>query len=333
MTEATTGHGADPARDQHPFLRGPEIADRVARLLQGISSRASEIEADIAREAQTAADEDTARRLGTLLARWSATVGAYEQASMGLQLWASAAVVPHDAVGPGAREVPEDTARLTRAAVERLESPALTPRVIGVREDAVAAAPLLDASSGAAGPRTVTAGSEDLVVSLRAAGPYPVHLEDDPERLADQFVSQSRGAVSVGVARRRPVPITVTVRADPPRDARDDDAPPSRADVRAGDAGVPTDPDDLRWDHVVEASVVAPEGLLVLEGAGTPVLRVQVPIGVWRVRAYSEGLATVDPDRLDGRDAYHLVLWRGRSLPDAVVVKRWRAETADAVER
>jgi hypothetical protein len=303
------------------------VADRVAQLLQGISSRVSEIEADIARATQTAGDEETARRLGTLLARWSATVGAYEQASMGLQLWASAAVVPSDAVGPGSRAVPEDTVRLTRAAVERLESSDLTPRVIGVREDAVAAAPLLDASSGVAGPRSVTVGSEDRVVSLRAAGPYPGHLQDDIERLAEQFVSQSRGAVSLGVARRRPVPMTVTVRADPPQDARDDG---ERGDARTTTPGHPTDPDDARWDHVVEGSVVAPEGLLVLEGAGTPVLRVRVPIGVWRVRAYSEGLAGVGADGLEGDDAYHLVLWRGRSLPDAVVIKQW---APDAITR
>ena len=119
-----------PAPVLHPFLRGPEVADRVAQLLQGISSRASEIEADIARATQTAGDEDTARRLGTLLARWSATVGAYEQASMSLQLWASA-IAP----GPGAPigagyDVPEDTARTTYAAVERLEATTLTPRTL-----------------------------------------------------------------------------------------------------------------------------------------------------------------------------------------------------------
>lgn len=321
----------DEPQASHPFLRGPEIADRIARLLQYISSQASEIEASIAREAQSAGDEEAARRLGTLLARWSATVGAYEQASMSLQLWASAAFAP-GALDRGAQGIPEDTVRLARAAVDRLESSELTPRVVGVREDAVAAAPLLDASAGSAGPRTVTVGQGDLVVTLRAAGPYPGHVQEDVERLAHEFVSQSRGAVSLGVGRRGPLPVTVTVRSGAPED------PP-----RSGDPDGPADPADPRWDHVVEASVVAPEGLLVLERAGAPVLRVQVPIGVWRVRAYTEGLAGVpdastdDPghDAAGGpgsgdsaADAYHLVLWRGRSLPDAVVVKQWAPERA-----
>ena len=246
---------------------------------------------------------------------------------MGLQLWASAVAAPTD--GSGGRGVPEDTARLTRVAVERLESSAMTPRVIGVREDDMAAAPLLDAASGAAGPATVTVGSRDHVVSLRAAGPYPGHLQDDIDRLADEYVSQSRGAVSLGVARRTPVPVTVTVLAEPPADSRADEGDGPRRRVGRDADGQPTEPDDPRWDHVVEGSVVAPEGLLVLEGSGTPVLRVQLPIGVWRVRAYSEGRGTVVGDRLDGEDAYHLLLWRGRSLPDALVLKQWPATSGE----
>lgn len=282
---------------EHPFLRGPEVADRVAQLLQGISSRASDIEADIARATQTAGDEETARRLGTLLARWSATVGAYEQASMSLQLWASASAPVPGALDDGRPRVPEDTARTTRAAVERLEATTLAPRVVGVREEAVAAAPLLDASAGTAGPLTVTAGPGDRVISLRAAGPYPGHVQDDVDRLALELVSQSRGAVSLGVPHGAPVPVTVTVRTLPPEDTDGPDHDP-------------------RVDHVVEASLVTPEGLLVLERAGTPALRIQVPIGVWRVRAHIQGLADRD-------STWHLELWRGRSLPDAVVLKQW----------
>jgi hypothetical protein len=301
MSAGTADEGGPAARSApaHPFLRGPEVADRVARLLQGISSRASEIEADIAWATQTAGDEDTARRLGTLLARWSATVGAYEQASMSLQLWASAIAPVPGSLDRRGHEVPEDVTRTARAAVERLEGTALTPRVPGVREEAVAAAPLLDASAGTAGPRTVAVGHGDRVITLRAAGPYPGHVQDDVDRLAYELVSQSRGAVSLGVSHGRPLPVTVTVQA----------GPPDEADSGAGTA-------DPHWDHVVEGSLVAPEGLLVLERAAAPALRVQVPIGVWRVRAQVAGLA-------DGHDAWTLVLWRGRSLPDAVVVEQW----------
>lgn len=300
---ADVGGPAVRSTTGHPFLRGPEGADRVAQLLQGISSRASEIEADIARATQTAGDDDTARRLGTLLARWSATVGVYEQASMSLQVWASATAPPPGALDSRGHEVPEDITRTARAAVERLEATTLAPRVPGVREEAVAAAPLLDASAGAAGPRTVDVGHGDRVITLRAAGPYPGHVQDDVDRLTHELVSQSRGAVSLGVSHGEPLPVTVTVLAGPPAEADSD-----------------VDTADPRWDHVVEASLVAPEGLLVLERAGAPALRVQVPIGVWRVRAHVAGLA-------EGHDAWTLVLWRGRSLPDAVVVEQW-ARTA-----
>lgn len=279
---------------EHPFLRGPEVADRLARLLQVVSAGASEIEAAIAAEAREARDDDTAERLGTLLARWSATAGAYEQASMGLQLWSAAA-----APGPAAEgsAVPTDTAALTRSALERLESPSITPRVMGVSADAVAAAPLLDASSGSAGPIETSVPADDHVITLRAAGPYPAHLQDDVHRLATEYVSQSRGAVSIGTARAGAVPVTVTVAARPP-----------------GDDGT----DARRWDHVTEASIMAPEGLVVLSGRVTPVLRLRLPIGVWRLRTYAENL------RSPGRDVYHLILWRDRSLPDAVVVTQFR---------
>ncbi|MCD2188023.1 hypothetical protein [Actinomycetospora soli] len=293
----------DHAGAAHPFLRGPDVADRVARLLQGISSRASEIEADIAWATQTAGDEDTARRLGALLARWSATVGAYEQASMSLQLWASASAPGPDAAGS---RVPDDTARTALAAVERLEATTLTPRVVGMREDAVAAAPLLDASTGTAGPRTVALGPGDRVFTLRAAGPYPGHVQDDVHRLADELVSQSRGALSLGLPDGGSVPVTVSVRP-----------------------GAPADELDPVADHVVEGSITAPEGLLVLERVGAPALRVQVPIGVWRVRA---AIA-----RTDDATSWDLVLWRGRSLPDAVVLRQASGagvrETAQATMR
>lgn len=280
-------------KPQHPFLRGPETADRVARLLQRVSARASEIESAIATEARETGDDEASRRLGILLARWSATAGAYEDASMQLQRWASSAAGPgHATAAPGDPDDPEAAAL---RAVERLES-TIIPRVAGVNAADVEAAPMLDAGNGSAGPRDVRVPATDRVFSLRAAGPFPARLQDDFERLEREYISQTRGGISIGTRHRGRTTATVTVRATPP-----------------------PDPDLAAWDHVTEASIIASEGLLVLEGGGVPVLRLQVPIGVWRVRVHTEGLDG------PGHEDHHLVLWRDRSLQDAVVVKQHAA--------
>lgn len=273
----------------HPFLRGPAAADRAARLLQRVSARASEIESAIAVEAREVSDPEIARRLGQLVSRWSATVGAYEDASLQLQLWASGAAAPERGGDP------DDPAESALRALERLESE-IVPRVAGVETDDIASTPLLDAGGGAAGPRDVRVPVADRVFSLRAAGPFPARLQDDFDRLEREYISQSRGAVSIGTRGRGTTTVTVTVRTTPPGD----------------------DPAVGPWDHVTEASILASEGLLVLEGGGRPVMRLQVPIGVWRVRVQAQGL-----DR-PGAESHHMVLWRDRSLQDAVVVKQHR---------
>lgn len=278
---------SDGTEQTHPFLHGPAVADRVARVLQRVSARASEIESAIAIEARESTDPEVARKLGVLLARWSATVGAYEDASMQLQLWASGAAAPERGSDP------DDPAETARRALERLESE-IVPRVAGVEPQDVESAPMLDAGRGSAGPRDVRVPVTDRVFSLRAAGPFPPRLQDDFDRLEREYISQSRGGVSIGTRARGTTTVTVTVRATPPGD----------------------DPAVGPWDHVTEASIFASEGMLVLEGGGRPVLRLQVPIGVWRVRVQAEGL-----DR-PGGEAHHMVLWRDRSLQDAVVVKQ-----------
>lgn len=66
------------------------------------------------------------------------------------------------------------------------------------------------------------------------------------------------------------------------------------------------------WDHVVEASIESPSGVLVLNGptaAKSKVIEIQVRPGSYRVRHHSGGLDTVSDDALDGDDHYGLLLW------------------------
>ncbi|WP_279359620.1 hypothetical protein [Methylobacterium indicum] len=65
-----------------------------------------------------------------------------------------------------------------------------------------------------------------------------------------------------------------------------------------------------RWDHVAEASLALPSGRLEIhECTGGSVDILSVPPGTYRVRTAHGGLATIDPDGLDGRDHYRIVLW------------------------
>jgi len=78
------------------------------------------------------------------------------------------------------------------------------------------------------------------------------------------------------------------------------------------------------WDRVVEASLEAPSGELVLFGpedagaAGLPGLR--VPPGSYSALVYSGGLATVqDEEARQGDDLYRIVLWPGPAIRPVVL--------------
>ena len=81
------------------------------------------------------------------------------------------------------------------------------------------------------------------------------------------------------------------------------------------------------WDHVAEASLDVPSGLLEIhECTGGSIDIVSIEPGTYRVRAYFGGLDTLSADGLDGNDHYRLALWPAAFAPLAVL-KQYRGAT------
>jgi hypothetical protein len=81
--------------------------------------------------------------------------------------------------------------------------------------------------------------------------------------------------------------------------------------------------DLVGWDHVVEASLAAPSGVLVLHGCSDyfpDAHHLSVDPGTYRVRAYAGGLDTLSSDHLEGADHYKLVLWPAPEREPAMVL-------------
>lgn len=83
------------------------------------------------------------------------------------------------------------------------------------------------------------------------------------------------------------------------------------------------------WDHVVDCTLVAHSGSLVLAGS-TDYLpdapRIPVAPGTYRVRFAAAGLDTLSDDGLDGDDRYQLQLWPS-SAAEPTVLKRYAGLT------
>lgn len=88
-------------------------------------------------------------------------------------------------------------------------------------------------------------------------------------------------------------------------------------------------PDLDAFQHVVEAGIACPTGLLVLAGmtdneSTAPRLPVQAgPLGV---RACLAGLDTLDETGLEGEDRYLIQLWPGPEPEEVRVIEAWPAE-------
>ncbi|MEV0070929.1 hypothetical protein [Amycolatopsis sp. NPDC050768] len=118
--------------------------------------------------------------------------------------------------------------------------------------------------------------------------------------LMNNLVAATDGAIGVGTARRRTLPVILDVRTTPPDDNLDG------------------------WDHVTEAGLRITSGRIVVSKLDyrptTP--RTAVPPGNYTAHTYATGFDTISDDRIHGDDTYHVVLWPGpRAEPH--VLKRY----------
>jgi hypothetical protein len=85
-------------------------------------------------------------------------------------------------------------------------------------------------------------------------------------------------------------------------------------------------PDDFTfWDQVVEASINISSGRVVIAGCTDyfpDAMCIPVEPGIYRVRIYYGGLASISEDGLEGEDHYQVVLWPEKySAPK--ILKKW----------
>ncbi|MEV8609618.1 hypothetical protein AB0383_17095 [Amycolatopsis sp. NPDC051373] len=118
--------------------------------------------------------------------------------------------------------------------------------------------------------------------------------------LMNNLVATTDGAISVGTARRRILPVTLDVRTEAPEDNLDD------------------------WDHVTEAGLRITSGRLVVSTFDyrTAIPRTTVPPGDYTARTYASGFDTISDDRIHGDDAYRVILWPGPTV-EPRVLKRY----------
>jgi hypothetical protein len=82
------------------------------------------------------------------------------------------------------------------------------------------------------------------------------------------------------------------------------------------------------WDHVAEASLELPSGLLEIhECTGGSLDRIALAPGTYRVRAYFGKLGELSEDGLEGGDHYEVAVWPASAAPISVL-KQFRSRSA-----
>jgi len=90
----------------------------------------------------------------------------------------------------------------------------------------------------------------------------------------------------------------------------------------------PPNLDVAGWDHVAEASLELPSGLLEIhECTGGSLDRISLAPGTYRVRACFGKLGELSEDGLEGNDYYEIAVWPAPSAPVAVL-KQFTSRTA-----
>jgi hypothetical protein len=108
-------------------------------------------------------------------------------------------------------------------------------------------------------------------------------------------------AVGIGTVRNVNVPVSINLLAEEPQE-------PFTA-----------------YDHVTECSLEVKTGRIVVAGCTDyfpGAVRVGTAPGVYRVRAYYSGLASVSKDGLEGSDSYRLDLWPSTATAPRVLKQR-----------
>jgi len=121
-----------------------------------------------------------------------------------------------------------------------------------------------------------------------------------PEAI-EHLLAIADGTIGVGTVRNMTVPVTVEILNGPP-------------------------PDDwTEWDQVNQCSIRVPSGRIAVAGCTDyfpSAARIEVPPGWYSARIHYNGLNTLSPDGLDGKDYYAIALWPGEEAEFRVLKQR-----------
>lgn len=120
------------------------------------------------------------------------------------------------------------------------------------------------------------------------------------EEATARMLALAPGTVGIGTVRNMDVPVTLEIHDQEPN------------------------PDLEDWDQVVECGMEVSSSRIVIAGctdyfpdAG----RVELPNGIYRVRASFGGLDTVSENALEGEDRYRLQLWPASLIVEPAILK------------
>lgn len=123
------------------------------------------------------------------------------------------------------------------------------------------------------------------------------------EAATDRLLAVAARVIGVGTVRNVSVPVSVTI-----HDSR------------------PTINDD-EWDHIVAASFQVESGRIVIAGCTDyfpDAARIDVEPGTYEAIVCYSNLSSVSGDSLNGADAYHIHLFRGKEI-QPVTIKNWKS--------
>ena len=121
------------------------------------------------------------------------------------------------------------------------------------------------------------------------------------EEASIRMLAVAPGVIGVGTVRDMDVPVAIEILESEPQQ------------------------DFERFDYVLECSLSVTSGKLVVAGCTDyfpEAKRIELPSGIYRVRASYADLNSLSPDAMDGNDSYRLQLWLAPPVGVSILKRR-----------
>lgn len=145
-----------------------------------------------------------------------------------------------------------------------------------------------------------------LVLDKRAECHYPETWNDE---MLEHLFAMGEQVLGIGTVRDLDVPVEVIIH-----------------EQALEELEVISEVEFSRWDHVVQAVIDIPSGVLMLHGPTQDLADaeyIELPAGRYGIRVFWQALDDVDAVGFEGNDSYHLELWPDTEFMP-MVLKSWR---------